>query len=305
MNRDNGWVELEIRHFKLVEAIAEEGTMTRAADRLHISQSALSHQLTGLESSLEVSLFRRVPRGMRLTDAGEKLLETARSVLRDVRAVQAQFAARRSGEKGLLRISTECYTCYHWLPARLKAFQTEWPQVEVRIDVESTRRPLEALLAGRLDIAIVSARPRQAALTAHALFDDELVVIVSPQHRLSGRPWFRASDFAGESLITYSVDEADLSLFTDVLNPARVRPAQVTRVELTEAIVEMVKANLGIAVLARWAVFRHLNPATLKALPLTARGFHRAWHAVTLRSSRQPRHVDAFIELLGSQGALV
>jgi LysR family transcriptional regulator for metE and metH len=305
MSGDNRPVELEIRHFKLVEAIAEEGTMTRAASRLHISQSALSHQLTGLESGLEVSLFRRVPRGMHLTDAGEKLLVTARSVLRDVREVQAQFDARSIGEKGLLRISTECYTCYHWLPARLKSFHTEWPQVEVRIDVESTRRPLEALLAGRLDLAIVSARPRKSGFASHALFDDELVVIVSPQHRLSARPWIRAADFAGERLITYSVDEADLSLFTEVLNPARVRPAQVTRVELTEAIIEMVKANLGIAVLARWAVFRHLNPATLKALPLTARGFHRTWHAVTLRLLRQPRHVDAFIDLLASQGALV
>ena len=298
-------MELEIRHFKLVEAIAEEGTMTRAAGRLHISQSALSHQLTGLEKGLGASVFRRVPRGMRLTGAGEKLLVAGRSVLREVRDVQSQFDSGRADQQGVLRISTECYTCYHWLPARLKAFHTAWPGVEVRIDVESTRRPLEALLAGRLDIAIVSARPRQPAFAEHALFDDELVVIVSPQHQLAARRWVRPADFAAERLITYSVEEADLTLFTEVLNPARVRPAQVTRVELTEAIIEMVKANLGIAVLARWAVFRHLNPATLTALPLTARGFRRAWHAVTLRSPGQPRHVGAFIELLAGQGVLV
>lgn len=305
MKRHNDSMELEIRHFKLVESIAEMGTMTRAAERLHISQSALSHQLTALEAGLGVGLFRRLPRGMRMTAAGEKLLATARSVLRDVRDVQSQLNSRRVDEEGVLRISTECYTCYHWLPARLKAFQTAWPRVEVRIDVESTRRPLEALLAGRLDIAIVSARPRQPAFAAHALFDDELVVIVSPQHRLSGRPYVRATDFASERLITYSVDEADLSLFTELLNPSGVHPAQVTRVELTEAMIEMVKANLGIAVLARWAVSRHLNPATLKALPLTAKGFHRAWYAATLRAFRQPKYVGAFIDLLAGHGLLV
>src|SRR5690348_17211518 len=210
MSGDNGQMELEIRHLKLIESIADQGTMTRAADRLHISQSALSHQLTGLEAGLGVSLFRRVPRGMRLTAAGEKLLATARNVLRHVRDVQAQLAPSRVDDEGLLRISTECYTCYHWLPARLKEFQAAWPGVEVRIDVESTRRPLDALVAGRLDVAIVSADPRQPAIAARPLFKDELVAIVSPQHALAGQRWLNARDFAHHRLITYSVDEADL-----------------------------------------------------------------------------------------------
>jgi len=213
MKEDNRSVELEIRHFKLVEAIADEGTMTRAAGRMHISQSALSHQLTGLEAGLEVNLFRRTPRGMCLTGAGEKLLVAARSVLRDVRDVQSQLGPSRLEDEGVLRISTECYTCYHWLPGRLKEFHSAWPRVEVRIDVESTRRPVEALLAGRLDVAIVSARPRQPAIVGRPLFDDELVAIVSPQHRLAARPWLKAADFANERLITYSVDEADLTVF--------------------------------------------------------------------------------------------
>src|SRR4051794_39546404 len=131
-------VDLEIRHLKLVEAIADEGTMTRAAGRLYISQSALSHQLAGLEAALSVDLFRRLPRGMRLTGAGEKLLATARSVLPAVREAQRQLAPSLAEDRGVLRISTECYTCYHWLPSRLKTFQASYPAVEVRIAVEVT-----------------------------------------------------------------------------------------------------------------------------------------------------------------------
>jgi LysR family transcriptional regulator for metE and metH len=298
-------MELEIRHLKLIEAIAAEGTMTRAAARLYITQSALSHQLAGLEEALGVSLFRRVPRGMVLTRAGEKLLDCAQSVLRTLRAAQETVTAGESEAQGTLRISTECYTCYHWLPTRLKSFHASFPRVEVEIVVEATRRPVEVLLAGDLDIAIVSHLPAQAALSSRVLFEDEMVAILSPEHPLAGRRNLNPCDFAGEHLITYSVPIRQLTVFQQFFNPAGVTPARISRVELTEAIVEMVKANLGIAVAARWVVARHLNPATLKAVPLGRHGLHRKWYAVTMKSRRPPAYINSFVDLLAAHGALV
>src|SRR5215471_1989699 len=175
-------MELELRHLRLVEAIAVEGAMTRAAARLFITQPALSHQLAGLEEALGVSLFYRVPRGMILTRAGERLLDCARSVLATVREAQTLLSAAETEAQGVLRISTECYTCYHWLPSRLKAFQASFPRVEVEIVVEATRRPVEALIAGELDLAIVSGAPTQAAVSSRPLFEDEMVAILSPEH---------------------------------------------------------------------------------------------------------------------------
>jgi LysR family transcriptional regulator for metE and metH len=298
-------MELELRHLKLVEAIAIEGAMTRAAARLNITQSALSHQLAGLEEALGVSLFRRVPRGMILTAAGEKMLDCARVVLPTVRETRELVTAGETKAQGTLRISTECYTCYHWLPSRLKAFQASFPRVEVKIVVEATRRPVEALLAGELDLALVSDLPTGAAVSSRPLFEDELVAIVSPEHRLAQRRNLRPHDFAMEHLITYSVPIRQLSFYQQFLHPANVTPARVSRVDLTEAIVEMVKANLGIAVFARWAVARHLNAATLKALPLGRRGFQRKWYAVTVKSRRPSAHLDSFVDLLTEKGALV
>jgi len=298
-------MELEIRHLKLVEAIAAEGTMTRAAARLYMTQSALSHQLAGLEEGLGVSLFRRVPRGMILTPPGEKVLDCARVVLHAVRDAQELVAATESEAQGTLRISTECYTCYHWLPARLKAFHASFPRVEVEIVVEATRRPIEAMLAGELDLAIVSGLPTQAAVSSRALFEDELVAILNPEHPLAGRRYLSPHDFVHERLITYSVPTRLLTVYQQFLQPAGVNPARISRVDLTEAIVEMVKANLGIAVLARWAIARHLNAATLKALPLGRRGLHRKWYAVTVKSRRAPAYVEAFVDLLAEEGVLV
>src|SRR5947199_5336915 len=139
-------MELEIRHLKLVETISTEGTMTRAAARLYMTQSALSHQLAGLEEALGVSLFRRVPRGMILTAAGEKLLDCARLVLPMLREAVDSVTSGESGAPGTLRISTECYTCYHWLPSRLKAFHASFPPVQVQIVADPTPRPPEAPL---------------------------------------------------------------------------------------------------------------------------------------------------------------
>jgi LysR family transcriptional regulator for metE and metH len=298
-------MELEIRHLKLVETIAVEGAMTRAAARLYMTQSALSHQLGGLEEALGVSLFRRVPRGMILTPAGEKLLDCARLVLPMVREAQELVTAAESEAQGTLRISTECYTCYHWLPSRLKVFQASFPRVEVEIVVEATRRPVEALLAGEIDLAIVSDPPTQAAITSHPLFEDEMVAILSPEHRLARRRSLSPHDFVDERLITYSLPIQQLGIYRQFFHPAGVTPARISRVDLTEAIVEMVKANLGIAVLARWAIARHLNAATLKALPLGRRGFHRKWYALTVKSRRPLKHLESFVNLLAEKGALV
>jgi len=298
-------MELELRHLRLVEAIAVEGAMTRAAARLFITQPALSHQLAGLEEALGVSLFRRVPRGMILTRAGERLLDCARTVLGTVREAQTLLSAAESDAQGVLRISTECYTCYHWLPARLKAFQASFPRVEVEIVVEATRRPVEALIAGELDLAIVSGAPTQTAVSSRPLFEDELVAILSPEHRLAPRRSLSPRDFAAERLITYSVPIRQLGIYQQFFHPAGVVPARVSRVDLTEAIVEMVKANLGIAVLARWAIAPHLNAATLKAIPLGRRGYRRRWYAVTVKSRRPPAYIEFFIDLLAEKGALV
>jgi LysR family transcriptional regulator for metE and metH len=297
-------MELEIRHLKLVDAIASEGTMTKAAARLYITQSALSHQLAGLEEELGVCLFRRVPRGMVLTRAGEKLLDCARSVLQAVREARDAVSAAGSEAHGTLRIATECYTCYHWLPSRLKSFHAAFPRVDVEIAVEATRRPIEALLAGELDLAIVADPVTQPALAMRLLFEDELVAIVGAQHRLADRRSLTPKDFADERLITYSIPLRNLTVYQQFLAPAGVTPAHVSRVELTEAIVEMVKANLGIAVLARWSVARHLNVATLKAIPLSRKGFKRKWYAATGKSRRQPAYVEAFADLLASDGPL-
>ena len=109
-------VDLETRELRMLVAIADEGTVTRAAVVLNISQPALSHALRALERRVGVPLFARHPRGLVPTEAGERLLRTARAVVREIERARVDIAGGAIGRGELLRLSTECYTAYHWLP---------------------------------------------------------------------------------------------------------------------------------------------------------------------------------------------
>jgi LysR family transcriptional regulator, regulator for metE and metH len=291
-------LHLEVRHLKLVETVAKEGGLTKAANRLHVTQSALSHQLRDIEDKLGAPLFLRLNRKMLLTQAGERLLSSAPAVLDELRRAEEDIRQIALHREGILRISTECYTCYHWLPPVLKPFNREFPRVEVRIVAEATRRPIEALLDGRLDLAITSAVTRNQKLTFKPLFKDELVAIMSPVHPLAPRAYVNAKDFASEHLLVYALPKEDLTIYQKVLVPAGVSPKHVSRVELTEAIIEMVKAGLGIGVMARWAVAPQIEAGTLRALTLTSKGLHRQWSAAMIKHRATPPYLLRFAELL-------
>jgi LysR family transcriptional regulator for metE and metH len=290
-------MNLEVRHLKLVATVAEEGSVTRASNRLHLTQSALSHQLRDIEEKLGVTLFQRTARRMLLTPCGQRLLESARRVLAELQSAEDALRHPTNQRDGLLRITTECYTCYHWLPSLLHAFQEKFPRVEVRIVAKATSHPVEALLDGELDLAIVSDPVKSRKVVLEPLFQDEFFLVTGPNHRLARRPYVVAEDLADEHLILYSDDKRVMTIYQQVLIPAGVSPRQLTAVQLTEAILEMVKAGLGVSAMAGWAVGPYVKSKQVRAVRLTREGVHRQWKAAALRGSQRPKYISDFIKL--------
>jgi LysR family transcriptional regulator for metE and metH len=290
-------MDLEVRHLQLVAAVAEVGSLTRAGDRLHLTQSALSHQLRDIESRLGAALFLRLGKRLVLTPAGERLLTSARDVLE--RLTQTEHDIREMGRDraGILRITTECYTCYHWLPPLLLRYRRTFPRVEVRIDVEATHHPVEMLLAGKIDLGLMSTPVRDRRLVSRRVFDDELVVIASRHHRFAQQTRVRLAQMRDETLFIYP-PKAESGPLQNVLIPAGAVPARVEEVQLTEAITELVKAGLGVAILARWAVQPLIDAGVIVAHSLPARGMHRVWSAVMPKDLARADYVDEFIGLL-------
>src|SRR5438477_12963810 len=152
--------------------------------RLHLTQSALSHQLRDAEERVGSPLFLRIGKRMTLTPSGEQLLVCARRILEDLASTESQIRALNGGARGVIRVSTECYTCYHWLPPVLRKFHAKFPEVEVDIVLEATARPIAALLDGELDLVVTTCSPRNKSLRFTPTCEDELVIVMDPHHRL-------------------------------------------------------------------------------------------------------------------------
>ena len=254
----------------MVDAICREGTMTAAARRLGVTQPALSHRLRELESQLDSKLFRREGPRMALTREGERVARSARALVEDLARLQHDLGQLRSGCQGVLRIATECYTCYDWLPAALERFAAAFPGVEVEILPEATRDPLKPLLEGTLDLAVVYTPPDRKDVALRPLFRDELVAVVPRSHPFTAKRHLTARDFRDQCLICHFPDLERNVFVRDVLRPAGVTPARVQAVQLTGAVLAMVAAGRGVAVIPRWVLGKE------RELPLLP---HRAGHA--------------------------
>jgi LysR family transcriptional regulator for metE and metH len=294
-------MNIDVQDLQMVAAIAASGSVTRAAGELHRTQSALSHRLRAIEERLGTPLFLRLGKRMVVTAAGERLVATARRVLEDIRASEDDIRRRLVHQAGVLRVCAQCNTGYHWLPPLADAFRRRFPDVDLSLAVEWTSRPVEALLEGKLDVAILTQTVRHDQIHLHPLFEDEYAAIVPPGHPFATRAFVRPQDFAAERLIIYSSSPDDSFTVQRILRPAGVVPERLSFVMLTEAILEMVKARLGISVMQTWAIEPALRAGDVRAVPITAAGIRRPWHAATLKAAGRVPYVDAFISLLASR----
>ena len=292
-------MDLEIRHLRMVDMIAREGGMTAASAKLYVTQSALSHQLREIEDKLGTRLFLRMNRKMILTEAGRRILVSAQSVLKELSFAEQDVRRLADGRQGVLRMSTQCNTCYHWLPRIIREFQKDYPAVDVQINVDATRDPYTALAKGELDLALFFSLPSRKGLHVYSLFNDEARAILHPDHPLASRKFLTAKDFADQTLIMYMTPPEQTVLFRKLLAPAGVMPAKVLKVMLTEAILEMVKADLGIAVMSRWITAPYVQSKAVRAVRVTPKGLVRKWVAATLaHSDTVPEYITAFTRLL-------
>jgi LysR family transcriptional regulator, regulator for metE and metH len=293
---------LDSRHLKLVAEVARTESVTRAADRLNVTQSAVSHQLRELEDKLGTPIFVRSGRRMLLTPAGRLIVDTAADVLESIGRLEARVEQLARQTAGGLRVCTHCYTGYHWLPSIVEGLRHRYPAFELHIVPEYTLDPIKALLDAKLDVAIVNDDSDDKRLRYHELFDDEHVAVIPPSHRWAARPFVTPEELAGEQLYLYSRSIDHSFIVQKVLRPAGIEPRRVTYLQLTEGIIEMIKAGMGASVLPKWSLTNALASQEVKAIRITKGGVFRKWYAATLRDIAPTPFLDEFIRLLIGQG---
>ncbi|MEI6099437.1 MAG: LysR family transcriptional regulator [Alphaproteobacteria bacterium] len=245
---------LELRHFRTLRAIQQAGGLARAADLLNTTQSALSHQVAGIEDQVGMELFVRRSKPMRLSAAGLRMLRVADRILPEITALEEEFRALANGKTGRLHIAIQCHACFDWLFPVLELFRHAWPEVDVDIRAGLAFDAFPALLREEVDLVITSNPEPLPGLVFNPLFDYHPTFVASAQNHLAQKIRIEPDDFRDQTLITYPVSRDKLDVFTEFLTEAKVEPRAQRPVELTAVILMLVGSNRGVAVLPDWVI---------------------------------------------------
>lgn len=288
---------LELRHLKTVVALAESGNLSKAAKRVNLSQPAVSHQIRGIEEYYDIELFERKSDPLKLTAAGQLLVELAYDVTKRIQNGERDLARIAQGQAGELRIAVECHSCFDWLMPSMDAFREHWPQVELDLVSGFHADPVGLLEENRADLVIVSHAQKRSGVSFHPLFAYEVLALVSRHHPLARKPYLTASDFKHETLVTYPIPDDRLDLVRDVLGPARVNPDR-RKTELTVAILQLVASGRGVGALPGWTVQPFLDRKYIIGKPVGKRGLQSRLYVATTTSTSTLAYMQEFIRIM-------
>ena len=270
---------LDLRHLKMIRAIAEHGRVSDAAEALGVTSSALSHRIKEAERRLGVVLFTRIHKRLRMTPAAEYLAETADRVLSEMGRAERDVQRMDRGVEQVVRIAVEAYSSYHWLPGFNAFLHKTRPGIELQVMGSVTRDLVRTLANRNADLVIASGDTVPIGTHRIPLFHDELLFILHPSHPLAGKPYVDGTDFEGEDFITYAKTPEPDREFARLFRPSGRYPHWMATVEIPEAIIELVAAGQGSSVLAGWAVRRAISEGRIVGAKVGKDGIVVPWGA--------------------------
>jgi LysR family transcriptional regulator for metE and metH len=289
---------MEIRHLNLIKTIAEEKGITKSLGKLFLTQSAVSHQLRDIEERIGVKIFYRTKNQWLLTDEGKILYDTAVVVLAELNSAMEKVNDMRGGHVGSIRLSTECYTSYHWLPSFLTKINILYPKLEVKIVIEATHKPLEKLLQNELDIGITSDPGSDKSIKYIELFKDEVIAIVHKESPLAKKKYLTSTDFGTQTLIIHSYPLETVTVYQHFLKEQKVQPKQIIAIPLTEVALEMVKSGMGIMTLPAWALKPFISSPDLRLVRIGTKGLMRTHFAAIRHEDAGKKYITDFVDNL-------
>lgn len=289
-------LKLEIRHLTTLQSIRDAGSIARAARRLHLTQSALSHQVHAMEARIGTELFVRKSRPLRFSAAGERLLQLADEVLTRFAAAENDIQRLAGGERGRLHIVIECHSCFDWLLPVMDSYREQWPEVEMDLSLAYSLDPLPALISRDIDLAITSDPVEDRALLFAPLFRYQSMLIMANDHPLLKKAVIEPRDLRGETLITYPVERSRLDIYRHFLDPAGIEPRALRTAELTSIILQLVASRRGVAALPGWAIEKYLKLDYVSARPLGTDGIWSTLYAAIRKEQEGLPYLMHFIE---------
>ncbi|MBO3697689.1 LysR family transcriptional regulator [Roseivirga sp. E12] len=287
---------MELKYFRLIKTIAEEGNIANSSEKLFLTQSALSHQLRELEERLGFKVFHRTRNNWKLTKEGKELHKLANELFEKIDLGFSNIQQIKEGSKGSIRLSAECQSFFHGLPAFVQKMAVLYPEIEIDLSLDGSQRTVSQVLSDEVDIAIVTSEPATDSLFKMKVLEDEIFTIMHREHRFGDLPYLDVSHFADLHLIINSFPLESVSVYEHFLKPNKIIPQKVTAIPFTEVSLEMVNANMGVVCLPKWSLKSYKLPEDLVFKKIGRNGLKRSHYLVVKEEQRNRKHINAFIE---------
>lgn len=288
---------LERGHLEIIRAVEQQGSLTAAAEKLHLTQSALSHTVRKLEDQLGVAIWLREGRRLRPTQAGAYLLSVANRLLPQLDHSEQRLKQFARGKRGVLRIGMECHPCYQWLLKIVSPYLAAWPEVDVDVKQEFQFGGIGALFSYEIDLLVTPDPLYKPGLTFEPVFDYEQVLVVGPGHPLRQSAYALPIQISEETLITYPVEIDRLDIYTRFLTPAGVSPRRHKVIETTDIMLQMVASGRGVAALPRWLVEEQATKFDVAPIKLGRHGVSKQIFVGFRDAEAEIKYLYAFVEL--------
>ncbi len=286
---------MELKYFRLIKTIADEGSIANSTEKLFLTQSALSHQLKELEAQLKFKVFHRTRNKWELTDEGQELYKLGNTVLKTIDNGFENINAIRAGSVGTIKVSTECYSFYQGLPGFIQKMGILYPEIKVDLILEATHQPISKILSHEIDIAIVTSKPKEEVLSCIEVFQDEIFAILHKENPLNDMEFIEASAFSNAHLIIHSFPLETVSIYEYFLKPNHITPLKITAIPLTEVALDMVASNFGIMCMPKWALKSFNLPKNLVFKHVGKHGLKRSHYLVFRKADTSKKYINDFV----------
>jgi DNA-binding transcriptional LysR family regulator len=289
---------MDFRHLEIVRAVAEKGSFTAAARLLHVSQSAVSRQVLLLEDEIGEPLFLRLGRKVRLTTAGQAMLDLSRRVLADVHETTASLRDQQESPAGTLHLGGGMTVCLHVFPALLKEFRRRQPRIDVKLTTGPTSQLLERLRSGALDVGLLTLPVEGADLTQSPVMREELLLVMHRTHKLARKRRIAPGDLVKQSWVLFERGSSTRRVIDEMFERHAIRPKIVMETENVEILKALTMIGLGLTILPYQALAREARAGALRIKRIEGVTLVRETGWVYVRGARIPRVVQHLFDAL-------
>ena len=289
---------MDLRQLEILRAVAESGSFTKAGERLHLSQSAVSRQILLLEDELKEQMFLRVGRNIRITPAGTTILRLSERLFDDIDQTRASILETQQNVTGTLRLVGGMTVCLYVFPTLLKAYRRAHPNVEVKVSSGATPRLIRQLRNGTADLGLLTLPVDDPTLVSVPVMREELLLTTAPLHPLARKKQITSQDLVGQPFVLFEPGSNSRRTIDDFFLREQIAPKIVTETENVEIIKALVKIGMGITIIPYLAVAREVRAGHLFCSRIVGQHLVRETGWVHLRWARVPRAVQEMMREL-------